>query len=30
MEQLQFALSIATIILVGIEEYLHFGYAHNL
>jgi hypothetical protein len=30
MERLQFALSIATIILVAIEEYLHFGHAHNL
>lgn len=30
METLQIALSIATLVLVGIEEYLHFGYRHTL
>jgi hypothetical protein len=30
MERLQFVLSIATILLVGIEEYLHWGYIHTL
>lgn len=30
MERLQFALSVATIVLIGIEEYLHWGYIHTL
>jgi hypothetical protein len=30
MERVQFALSIATIVLVGIEEYFHWGYIHTL
>lgn len=30
MERVQIALSVATLILLGIEEYLHFGYRHTL
>ena len=30
MERVQFVLSIATLLLIGIEEYLHFGFHHKL
>lgn len=30
MEKLQWALSIAALVLIGIEEYLHFGFHHRL
>lgn len=30
MERMQFVLSIATLILVGVEEYLHFRWCHHL
>ncbi|MFY9938792.1 MAG: hypothetical protein WAK33_18070 [Silvibacterium sp.] len=30
MERIQFALSIATLILIGLEEYFHFLHAHTL
>ena len=30
MEQLQWALSLAALVLIGIEEYLHFGFHHTL
>ena len=30
MERVQFVLSIATLILVGLEEYLHFAHTHSL
>jgi len=29
-EKVQFALSIATLIIIGIEEYLHFRWCHHL
>ena len=29
-EKVQFALSIATLILIGVEEYLHFRWCHHL
>lgn len=29
MERLQFVLSIATLILIGVEEYLHLGFHHR-
>jgi hypothetical protein len=30
MERLQYVLSIATLVLIGIEEYLHFGFHHRI
>ena len=30
MERLQYALSIATLVLLGIEEYLHFSFHHQI
>src|SRR5580698_4745937 len=30
MERLQLFLSLATLVLIGIEEYLHFGFHHSL
>ena len=30
MERVQMILSLATLVLIGIEEYLHFGWAHHL
>jgi hypothetical protein len=30
MERLQYILSIATLVLIGIEEYLHFGFHHRI
>lgn len=30
MERLQWGLSLATLVLIGIEEYLHFGFHHTL
>jgi hypothetical protein len=30
MELLQYVLSIATLVLIGIEEYLHFGFHHRI
>jgi hypothetical protein len=30
MERVQLALSLATLVLIGIEEYLHFGFHHKL
>jgi hypothetical protein len=30
MDRLQWALSVAALVLVGIEEYLHFGFHHTL
>jgi hypothetical protein len=30
MERLQLLLSLATLVLIGIEEYLHFGFHHSL
>ncbi len=30
MERLQWALSLAALVLIGIEEYLHFGFHHTL
>lgn len=30
MERVQLLLSIATLVLIGIEEYLHFGFHHSL
>jgi hypothetical protein len=29
MERVQLVLSLATLVLIGIEEYLHFGFEHN-
>lgn len=30
MERLQWGLSLAALVLIGIEEYLHFGFHHTL
>jgi hypothetical protein len=30
MERVQFVLSVATLLLIGIEEYLHFGFHHKI
>ena len=30
MERVQMILSVATLVLIGVEEYLHFGWAHHL
>ena len=30
MERLQMGLSLATLVLLGVEEYLHFAHAHSL
>ena len=30
MERVQMVLSVATLVLIGIEEYLHFGWSHHL
>ena len=30
MERVQMILSLATLVLIGVEEYLHFGWSHHL